>query len=200
MKRNMKSLLIAVSVLSAIGFTSCDENATIEVPIDEEIKYNFEYSDIVLQGTPTWQIMASDTINGENLTELLASSESDNKTVDAIKSANVKNGKLYILDGGTLNFTGIDSIKLVYHFEGQTQEYALVVGAPRGTNNDTIFFNDVKIMKEEAFNMIQMDKVVSLKVLSSGTPNCFVKGTMFEFTANATLDVLASAATGGSLF
>ena len=199
MKSNMKSLLIAVSVLSAIGFTSCDENATIEVPVDD-INYTFEYSNPELRSTSTWQLMASDTIIGENLTDFLASSGSDNQTVDAIKSANVKNGKLYIIDGGTLNFTGIDSIKLVYHFVGQTQEYALVVGAPSGANNDTVFFNNVKIMKEEAFDMIQMDKIVSLKVLNSGTPNCFVNGTKFNFTAKATLDMLASAAIGGSLF
>lgn len=199
MKRNMKSLLIAVSVLSAIGFTSCDENATIEAPV-KDINYTFEYSDTQLRNTSTWQIMASDTIIGENLTELLASSDSSNQTVDAVKSANVKNGKLYIIDGGTLNFTGIDSIKLVYHFVGQTQEYALVVGTPSGANNDTIFFNNVKIMKEEAFDMIQMDKIASLKVLSSGTPNCFVNGTIFNFSAKLTLDMLASAAIGGSLF
>ena len=195
----MKSLLIAVAMLSAVGFTACDENATIEVPV-KDIDYTFEYSETPLRSTSTWQIMASDTVIGENLTELLASSGSDNQTVDAIKSANVKNGKLYIIDGGALNFTGIDSIKLVYHFVGQTQEYALVVGATSGANNDTILFHNVKIMKEEAFDMIQMDKIVSLKVLSSGTPSCFVNGTKFNFSAKASLDVLASAATGGSLF
>lgn len=199
MKRNMKFLLIAVSILSAIGLYSCDENATIEYPVND-INYTFEYSDTQLRNTSTWQTMASDTVIGENLTELLATSGSENKSVDAIKSANIKKGKLYIINGGTLNFTGIDSVKLVYHFVGQTQEYALVVGTMSGANNDTILFNNIKIMKEEAFDMIQKDKIVSLQVLSSGTPNCFVNGTKFNFTAKASLDVLTSAVTGGSLY
>jgi hypothetical protein len=193
----MKSLLIAVSMLSAVGFTACDENATIDMD-GPKIDFTFAYSDIRSSDASNWILIASDTVAGENLDEYLAKDSANAAKADAIKSATIKNGVLTVT-GGNFNFTGVDSVKISYQIVNTTQVINLVVGAPKSTSKDTIFFNKIKIEKEQALDLLGKDKIVSMSAIFNPlTVNCFQHGAVYNFKANTTLAVLTSAA--GSLF
>src|SRR5660397_101287 len=125
MKRNMKSLLIAVSMLSAVGFTSCDENATIDID-GPKIDYTFAYSAIRSTNASAWTLIASDTVPGENMDEFLAKDTANAAKADAVKSATIKNGIL-VVSGGNFNFSGVDSVKISYRIVNTTQEINLVI-------------------------------------------------------------------------
>ena len=203
MKSNMKSLLIVAAMLSAISFNSCDENATIDVP-GPDVDFTFNYSDInslgapALRGFSVWKLVASDTIPGEDVVAFLESDSTNKKYADAIVAATLKNGELTVT-GGNFNFTGVDSVKIVYKIVGMSPVYDLVVGAPEGTNLNVIHFNDIKITKDQALEMISKNKVASMyvKINPLTTPNCFVPGAIYNFKASSLLSVKASSLTSG---
>jgi len=195
MKRNLKSLLVAVSMLSAIGFTSCDENATIDYD-GPDIDFTFAYSPIRSADASAWTLIASDTVPGENMDEFLAKDTANASKADAVKSATIKNGVL-VVSGGNFNFSGVDSVKISYRIVNTTQEINLVVGALRGAGKDTIYFNNVKIEKEQALDLLGKDKVVSMSAIFNPLlVNCFQTGAVYNFKAKTKLAVLASAAGG----
>ncbi len=205
MKRNLRFLLIAVSILSAIGLYSCDENATIDVP-GPEVDFTFKYSDINALGAPAqrglsiWKEIASDTIPGEDVVSFLQSDSTNSQYADAIVAATLKSCKLTV-SGGNFNFVGVDSVKIVYKLVGTTTVFELVVGAPSATDNTVINFNDIKITKDEALDMISKDKIASMLVMFNPTslPNCFAPGAIYNFSAKSWISVKASSALSGGL-
>jgi len=205
MKRNMKSLLVVASMLSAIGFTACDENATIDVP-GPDVDFTFNYSDInaigapALRGYSVWQVVASDSIPGEDVVGFLESDETNKQYAEAIVAATLVDGQLTV-SGGNFNFAGVDSVKIVYQIVGLSTVYDLVVGAPEHGVLEVIHFNDIKITKDQALEMISKDKVASMyvKVNPLVQPNCFAPGAIYSFTAASLLSVKASSALGGGL-
>ena len=193
MKRNMKSLLIAVTMLSAVGFTSCDENATIDID-GPKIDFTFAYSDLRSANASNWTLIASDTVPGENMDKFLAKDTANAAKADAVKSATINNGVLTVT-GGNFNFTGVDSVKISYQIVNTTQVINLIVGAPRGSGNDTIYFNNIKIEKEQALDLLGKDKVVSMSAIFNPLMvNCFQVGAVYNFKAKTKLAVLTSAA------
>jgi hypothetical protein len=206
MKSNIKFLLFAVSIFSAIGLYSCDENATIDVP-GPEVDFTFNYSDINAIGAPAqrsisiWQKVASDTIPGEDVVSFLESDSANSKYAEAIVAATLKKCKLTV-SGGNFNFNGVDSVKIVYHHVSTpTTVFELVVGAPSATENTVINFNNIKISKDEALAMISQDKVASMwvKVNPMIRPNCFAAGAVYNFSAESWISVKASSALSGGL-
>jgi hypothetical protein len=197
MKKHMKSLLVAVSMLSAIGFTSCDENATIDVD-GPKIDFTFAYPATRSTDVSTWTLIASDTVPGQNMDEFLAKDSANASKADAVKSATIKNGIL-VVSGGNFNFNGVDSVKISYRIVNTTQEINLVVGAPAGASKDTVYFSNIKIEKEQALDLLGKDKVVSMSAIFNPLMvNCFQVGAVYNFKAKTKLAVLASAA--GNLF
>jgi len=193
MKRNMKSLLVAVSMLSAVGFTSCDENATIDID-GPKIDFTFAYSDIRSADASNWTLIASDTVQGQNMDDFLAKDTANAAKADAVKSATIKNGVLTV-SGGNFNFDGVDSVKISYRIVNTTQEINLVVGARRGTGKDTIYFDNIKVEKEQALDLLGKDKVVSMSAIFNPLMvNCFQTGAIYNFKAKTKLSVLTSAA------
>ncbi len=206
MKRNIKFLLFSVTILSAIGFYSCDENATIDVP-GPPVDFTFNYSDINAVGAPAqrslyiWQKVASDTIPGEDVVSFLESDSANSQYADAIVAATLKKCKLTV-SGGNFNFTGVDSVKIVYNLVSiPTTVFDLVIGAPSATDNTVINFNNIKISKDEALDMISQDKVASMwvKVNPMIRPNCFAAGAVYNFTAESWISVKAASALSGGL-
>lgn len=204
MKRNIKFLLIAVSILSAIGLYSCDENATIDVP-GPPIKFTLNYDDInsaapAQRSFSVWTEMASETVPGENVTAFLEKDSTNKKYADAIVAATIKNGQLTV-SGGDFNFAGVDSVKIVYKITGGTVTLDLVVGAPKVDDLTMVKFSDIKISKDEALEMMKSEKVVSLlvKINPSVQPNCFAPGAVYDFTAESLLSVKALSALSGGL-
>jgi len=205
MKRNMKSLLISVSVLSAIGFTSCDENATIDVP-GPDVEFTFNYDDInaaapAQRSSSVWLLKASDTIPAKNATEFLESDSTNKKYAEAIVAATLKDCELSVT-GGTFNFAGVDSVKIDYKLlNGSTTIYDLIVGGPVAENLDVIHFNDIKITKDQALEMINTNKVARMwiKINLAIPTNCFAPGAVYNFKASSMLSVKASSALSGGL-
>lgn len=202
MKSNMTFLTIAVSIFSVIGLYSCDENATIEIP-GPEVDFTFNYSDInnaapAQRSFSAWQAVASDTIPGQDVVSFLESDSANSQYADAVESATLKNCKLTVT-GGDFNFTGVDSVKIVYKIVGEDMVFELVVGAPSATDNTSINFNNIKISKDEALEMISKDKIASMLVKINPTvlPNCFAPGAVYNFTAKSWLSVKAMSALGG---
>lgn len=206
MKKNMKTLLIAVSVLSAIGLTSCDENATIDVP-GPDVDFTFNYDDInsaapAQRAFSVWQEIVSETVEGQNVTEFLEKDSTNKKYADAIVAATLKDGELTVSGGtGNFNFQGVDSVKIVYKISGSTTVYDLVVGAPEGDVMTTVHFSNIKITKDQALEMIEKEKVVTMlvKINPMITPNCFAPGAVYSFTAKSVLTVKAMSALAGGL-
>lgn len=205
MKRNMKSLLVAVSMLSAIGFTSCDENATIDVP-GPDVDFTFNYDDINAapsqRSFTVWMEIVSETVPGENVVEFLEKDSANKKYADAIVASTLKEGKLTVSGGaGNFNFAGVDSVKIVYKITGSTVVNELVVGAPDAANLTVVKFNDVKITKDKALEMMENEKLVTMlvKINPMGQPNCFAPGAVYSFNAKSTLSVKASSALSGGL-
>lgn len=204
MKRNIKFLLIAVSILSAIGLYSCDENATIDVP-GPPIEFTLNYDDInsaapAQRSFTVWTEVASETVPGENVTAFLEKDSTNKKYADAIVAATIKNGQLTV-SGGNFNFVGVDSVKIAYKITGGTVTLDLVVGAPKADDLTMVKFNDIKISKDEALEMMKSEKVVSLlvKINPLVQPNCFAPGAVYDFTAESLLSVKAMSALGGGL-
>lgn len=204
MKRNMKFMLIAASVLSTIGLYSCDENATIDVP-GPDVEFTFNYDDIntaapAQRGYSIWQDIVSETVPGEDVVAFLESDSTNKQYADAIVAATLKNGTLSV-SGGTGNFTfaNVDSVKIVYKITGSTTVNELVVGAPQTDNLTVIKFSDIKITKDQALEMIKSEKRVTLKAKFSpvALPNCFAPGAVYYFKANSVLSVKASSVTSG---
>ncbi|HET9571598.1 MAG TPA: hypothetical protein VFP20_09360 [Bacteroidales bacterium] len=194
MKKNMKFLLFAVSMLTAIGFTACDENATIDID-GPDIDVSFDYSSLRSKAATEWVVIASDTLPGKNMDEFLAKDTANAAKADAIKSATIRNGILTV-NGGNFNFNGVDSVRITYQIVNTTQVFTLVIGAPRGTSKDTIYFSDIKFEKEQAHDLLSQDKVVSMSAIYNPLlVNCFQPGAVYRFKANTRLAVLATAAT-----
>lgn len=189
----MKSLLIAVSMLSVLGFTSCDENATINID-GPKIDITFAYSDLRSTNATDWVEIATDTVFGENIDAYLSKDSANAAKADAVKSATIMDGEL-IVTGGNFNFDGVDSVKISYRIVNSTQVINLVIGAPKGTSKDTIFFSDIKFEKELALDLIGKDKVVGMYAkFNPLLVNCFQPGAIYNFKASTRLAVLTSAA------
>jgi hypothetical protein len=206
MKSNMKFILFAASMLSAIGFTACDENATIDVP-GPDVDFTFNYGDIANAAAPAqrgisvWLTKVSETVPGEDVVGFLEKDSTNKKYADAIVAATLKNGKLTVTGGtGNFNFAGVDSVKITYKITGSSVVYDLVVGAPDAANLAVVNFNDIKITKDQALEMMQSEKVVTMLVkinVLMPEPNCFKEGAVYSFTANSLLSVKASSVTSG---
>lgn len=206
MKSNFRFLLISVSILSAIGLYSCDENATIDVP-GPAVDFTFNYSDVNAVGAPAqrsisiWQKVASDTIPGEDVVSFLESDSANSQYADAIVAATLKKCKLTV-SGGNFNFNGVDSVKIVYSIANSPNTvFDLVLGAPSATDNTIINFNNIKISKDEALDMISQDKIASMwvKVNLMIRPNCFAAGAVYNFSAESWISVKAASALSGGL-
>lgn len=207
MKRNMKFLLFAASVLSVFGLTSCDENATIDIP-GPAVDFTFNYDDIHLNTAPKqraandWEIIVSETVPGKNVVEFLEKDSANKKYADAVEAATLTEGKLTVTGGdGTLNFGGVDSVKITYQLTAGSATYDLVVGGPDVQDLTTVKFGDIKITKNQALEMLQSEKVVTLLVKRSATviPNCFVSGAVYRFSAKSILSVKAMSALGNGV-
>lgn len=204
MKRNIKFLTFAVTLLSVFGLYSCDENATIDVP-GPPIEFTLNYDDInsaapAQRSFTIWTEVASETVPGENVTAFLEKDSTNKKYADAIVAATIKNGELTVT-GGDFNFAGVDSVKITYKLTGSTATTDLVVGAPQAGNLTLVSFNNIKITKDEALLMMKSEKVVSLlvKINPMVQPNCFAPGAIYNFTAETLLSVKAMTALGGGL-
>lgn len=194
---NIKFWIAAVSVLTTIGLTSCDEGGTIDIP-GPEIDYTFEYDPTFLaenhmvgfqQGA--WTIIGMDSVHGQDLQAFLSDS-SNQKYSDMVEAATLKDAH-FVVTGG--DFTGLDSIKLSYQIVGQSQVLDLVVGAPNLTSSDTIYFNDVKVSKEQVFELLGQDAVVKLSAIYRPTEQNFLKpGAVYQFKAKSFLSVKLLAA------
>lgn len=204
MKRNMKFMLIAASVLSTIGLYSCDENATIDVP-GPDVEFTFNYDDIntaapAQRSFSVWTDIVSETVPGEDVVAFLESDSTNKQYADAIVAATIKNGTLTV-SGGTGNFTfaGVDSVKIVYKITGSTVVNDLVVGAPQSANLTVVNFSDIKVIKDQALEMMKSEKIVTLRVKINPTvqPNCFAPGAVYAFKAKSVLSVKAASALGG---
>jgi len=188
----------------AIGFTACDENATIDVP-GPDVDFTFNYNDVnnaapAQRSFSVWQNIVSETVPGEDVVGFLEKDSTNKKYADAIVAATLKNGKLTVTGGtGNFNFAGVDSVKIVYQIAGGSVVNELVVGAPDATNLTVVNFNDIKITKDQALEMMQSEKVVTMQVKINPTalPNCFAAGAVYSFTANSLLSVKASSVTSG---
>ncbi len=215
MKSNLKLLLsIAASVLSVFGLTSCDENATIDVP-GPLVDFTFEYDGSVLPSaqpqmrtTGFWVKLASDTLQGESAMDFLSKDSTNKQYADAIVAATLVNGKLAITTSNNYNFNGVDSVKITYQLEGDAGVFGssldLVVGAPNATGKDTIYFNDLRITKEQALEMINKKKIATMSAFltnPAAVPNWYGKGNVieFKFTAESVLSVKVLSALGGGL-
>jgi len=196
MKSNMKSLLVAVSMLFAVGFTACDESSTTDIK-GPSIDFTFNYTDILRStDASSWQLIASsDTIEAIDIAAFLSKDTATAKYMNVVKAASFKNGEL-IVTGGNYNFNGVDSVKIVYKLVGSSQEVEFVAGAPIGQNNDTIFFKKITIIKAAALEMLQTRKVCSIyAIYNSQVVNCFQPGAVYNFKADTYLTVpLADAA------
>jgi len=204
MKRNMKSLLIVVSVLSTIGFTSCDENATIDIK-GPDVEFTFNYNDIhsaapALRSYSVWQEIVSETVPGEDVVAFLEKDSTNKKYADAIVAATIKDGKLTVSGGnGNFNFACVDSVKIVYKITGSSVVNELVVGGPVAEDLTIVHFNDIKITKDQALEMMKNDKLVTMlvKINPLIPTNCFAPGAVYNFKATSLLSVKASSVTSG---
>lgn len=207
MKRNMKFLLFAASVLSVFGLTSCDENALIDIP-GPAVDFTFNYDDIHANTAPkqraasTWEIIVSETVPGKNVVEFLEKDSANKKYADAIEAATLTEGKLTVTGGqGTFSFAGVDSVKITYKLTSGSSDYDLVVGGPDIADPSIVHFGDIKITKVQALEMLQNEKVVTLSVKKSATviPNCFAPGAVYNFNAKSILSVKAMSALAGGV-
>lgn len=191
MKKNMKFLIIAVSMLSAIGLTACDDQATMDMD-GPDIDFTFAYPETRSASTSDWTLIASDTVPGENIEKYLAKDTANAAKADAVKSASILNGVLTVT-GGNFNFDGVDSVKISYQIVNTTQEFKLIVGYPRVGNKDTIYFNKIKIEKAEALDLLGKDKIVKMSAMyNPAFINCFQVGAIFNFKASVKFAVLVS--------
>lgn len=192
----MKSLLVAVTLFSAIGFNSCDEGTTTDIK-GPSIDFTLNYTDLRSTDSTSWKrIASSDTIDGIDIEAFLSKDTATAKYVKVVKSASLKNGKL-IVAGGNFNFNGVDSVKIVYKIVGSSQEIVLVVGAPISQNNDTIAFQKIVIAKDIALEMIKSKKVASLyAIYNPQLVNCFQPGATYNFRADTYFTVPIADAVG----
>lgn len=203
MKRNMKSLLLATSVLFAFGFTACDETIDVDGP---DIDFTFNYDEINTaapsqRSFSVWQDIVSETVPGENVVSFLEEDPDTKQYADAVVAATIKDGKLTVSGGtGNFNFTGVDSVKITYQLTGSETVYELVIGAPETTNPTVVNFNSIKITKDQALTMMENEKVVTLKVKINPIiqPNCFAPGAVYTFNAKTKLSVKVGTALGAS--
>jgi hypothetical protein len=206
MKTNMKFFLFAATVFSAFGLYSCDENATIDIP-GPPLKFTLNYEDIntaapAQRGVSMWMKKVTKVVPGEDVVGFLEKDSTNKQYADAIVAATLKDGKLTVSGGnGNLTFNGVDSVKIVYQITGSENTYDLVVGAPDVTDPTIVKFSDIKITKDQALEMMEKEKTVSLwvKLNLAITPNCFTVGAVYDFSANSVLSVKAMSALGGGL-
>jgi hypothetical protein len=202
MNFNIKKLLVAVSVISTIGFTACDEGGTIDIP-GPDLNYTFTYTDINNQvaaprSTNTWILIAEDSVKGKDLEAFLADSANQQYS-DVVEAASLKNARLTV-SGGDFDFTGVDSVKISYMIVGTTELLDMVIGTPSVTSADSIAFNDTEVTKEQVYQLIGSDAVIKLyAVFNPLTQNCFKPGAVYNFTANTVLSVKLAALAEGVL-
>lgn len=196
------NILMALALTFTIGFTSCDEGATMDIP-GPDIDYQFTYSDAIQQtalrsAVSSYQLVAqSDTIKGNDIESFLSNSGQDYTSI--VETATIKNALLTLSEGAT--FAGIDSIQVRYQLVGSSEEYILTEAAINGFNGQTMSFSDVCVSKEKAFELIKNNIVARIyaKVTPTATVNCFQNGVTYRFTANTVLSVKLSALTEGVL-
>lgn len=199
MKRNMKSLLVVVCLLSAIGFTACDENALLEIE-GPEVNYtfilpeSFDYSqlEIPLATNGNWVQIAVDTVEGIDV-----EGDTSYAKYEVIDSAIIKNCKLSVCDANGLSnhfdFTGVDSMKIAYEVYGSSQSITLVRGGVNATEKDTVYFTNMYASKEQAVELIQNKKIVKLYAIYNLLGmNCFAPNAKFTFSANTSVFVPAT--------
>jgi len=188
--------MVATAILSTIGFYACEDGATIDVP-GPSIDFEFEYSALRTASTG-FILIAEDSIKGQDLEAFLADSSTESYS-SVVEAASILNAQITV-SGGAYDFTGIDSVQIRYQLVGTDDEIVLVSGA--GDASDSIiYFNDVKVTKEQAFQLIGNDVVARFYAAASNplNVNCFQAGALFHFTANTTLSVKATAVAEGLL-
>jgi hypothetical protein len=194
---NTKLWIATAFILTTIGLTSCDEGGTVDIS-GPEINYTFEFdptffieTNLAEMQQDNWTVIGMDSVHGQDLQAFLSDSSSQNYS-DMVEAATLKDA-MFVVTGG--DFSGLDSIKLSYQIAGSTQVLDLVVGAPNLTSTDTIHFNDVKVSKEQVFELLGNDAVVKLSAIYRPAEQNFLKtGAVYQFTAKSTLSVKLLAA------
>jgi hypothetical protein len=192
MKSILNKTMVSVAILSAICFTACDENSTIDVE-GPSIDFTFEYGSL-RDASTGFILIAEDSIKGADVEQFLSDSTSESYS-DIVEAASIINPRLTV-SGGDYDFTGIDSVQIRYEIVGTNSEIILVSGT--GSEGDSIIvFNDVRATKEQAYKLIGNDIVARFYAATSNTSNvnCFQTGALFHFTAQTTLSVKVSDAT-----
>lgn len=179
--------------------TSCDEEMTIDVP-GPDIEFHFTRTDIRSGGVSYIKIAESDTLYGKDVRDFL--SNSSQKYDSVVSSATIKNAILTLNDG--YEFVDVDSMQIRYRIAGTTTEFVLATAYYSASSPDSLHFNELKVSKEAAFELISKDVIASLYAKydqnNLTNNNCFQTGVEYTFKAKTTLAVkMTSMANGFSL-
>lgn len=186
--------MIVVSLIT-FALTSCDEDSTVDVP-GPDIEFHFSYSDLRSGGNNCLLIAQSDTLHGKDVREFL--SKNGKKYDSIISAASIKNAILTLNQG--YNFVGVDTMQIRYRIAGTNTEKILATAYYSPSSPDTLHFNDLKISKESAFELISKDVIASLYASfdrNNRSVNCFQSGVLYTFKAKTALTVKMSSLTSG---
>jgi hypothetical protein len=198
---SIKNLAVNFLLLAAVCVTACDEGATVDVP-GPDLNYVFRYDDVAglasLRSAQAneWILIASDSVKGRDLKAFLSDS-SNQKYSEMVAAASLKSPILTV-SGGNYSFSGVDSVKITYTLSGSEAEIPLVVGAPSNTSTDTIAFNDVRVTKEQVYELMGCNATVKLyAAYNPQAQHCFLPGAVYNFKAKSVLSVKVAALAEG---
>jgi len=199
MRKTGTKFLMFLTVVLAIGFTSCEEGTTIDVP-GPDVEYQFTYSDSILntylksEATGYKLVAQTDTIQGRNIESFLSSKGQDYTSV--VEAATLSNSMLTLT--GETDFSGVDSIQIRYTVTGSENETILASAGIDSINGQTVTFSDIQIDKAKTFELLKNNIVAKIyAIYDLPKTNCFKNGVMYKFTAKTTLSVKLAALTEG---
>lgn len=194
-------VFLLLSLFTSIALTSCEEGATLDIP-GPDIDFEFSYSDtlsnpLLKSGNADYRLVAqTDTIKGQDIESFLSGVGQDYSSI--VESAQLSDALLAIT--GDANFSGVDSVQIRYQIAGSDEEFILAQAGIDTINGNSIRFNDIKIDKTEAFEMIKSNVIAKFyAIYDAPKTNCFKNGVNYRFTAKTTLSVKLSALTDGVL-
>jgi len=194
-------VFLLLSLVTSITLTSCEEGSTLDIP-GPDIDFEFTYSDTLLNpllksGNADYRLVAqTDTLKGQDIETYLASIGQDFSSV--VESAKMSDALLVV--NGDASFSGVDSVQIRYQIAGSDEEIILAQAGIDTINGNSIHFSDIRIDKEEAFEMIKSNVIAKFyAIYDAPKTNCFANGVSYRFTAKTTLSVKLSALTDGVL-